>query len=369
MNQLVMDLPQLGSNSGKFIDEVLSSIRSPVIMADIEGNIFSAASVTGIVLGFTPSELKGENLSVIFTPEDLIFLYPNLLHMARKNRPFEGEIMLLRKDDSRFYAFVVLRTYIEPGLDNPIIIFCIQDIDRLKQLEKSFTRTPYEDLVNVANGIAHELRNPLTGIGGFVSRLYKSCRSNKDHDIYYEYIINNLQRIENLVKKVEYFARLPKPVFKPESIRRLVEKVLQPYIPKIRERRIDLSVEVEEITLFVDADLIIRALSALVENSLDAISDGEKRIRIYSKINTDKYKIYVADTGSGVLPDDLPYILNPFFSTKPEGAGIDLAVTKRIMDGHRGGIEVKSNQGEDTLFLLILPIERRRRIRTSRFKD
>ena len=75
------------------------------------------------------------------------------------------------------------------------------------------------------------------------------------------------------------------------------------------------------------------------------------------------------DTGSGISPGDLPYIFNPFFSTKINGAGIDLAVVKRIMDSHGGQVEVASKQGEGTTFLLLFPLERRRLTRISRLEE
>lgn len=75
------------------------------------------------------------------------------------------------------------------------------------------------------------------------------------------------------------------------------------------------------------------------------------------------------DTGSGISPGDLPYIFNPFFSTKPNGAGIDLAVVKRIMDSHGCQVEVASKQGEGTTFFLLFPLERRRLTRISRLEE
>ena len=205
-------------------------------------------------------------------------------------------------------------------------------------------------------------------IGGFANRLYKSCRANPDHDKYYDYINNNLIKIEDLVKKVEIFARLPKPCFTQESIRELIEKALRPYLQQIEERNIDLNISIDVVILFVDTGLFIRAFSILIDNALDALSEGGK-ILIHSETEHNQCKIYVTDTGSGISPEDIPYIFNPFFSTKPDGAGIDLAVVKRIMNIHGGHVAVTSKQGEGTTFSLLFPLERRRSIRISSLGD
>ncbi|MBW2168958.1 MAG: hypothetical protein JRG69_06820, partial [Deltaproteobacteria bacterium] len=77
-------------------------------------------------------------------------------------------------------------------------------------------------------------------------------------------------------------------------------------------------------------------------------------------------RLYLIDAGSGISPENLPFIFNPFFSTKADRAGIDLPVVKRIMESHGGQIEVSSKPEEGTTFVLQFPLERRRSIRISR---
>ena len=78
-----------------------------------------------------------------------------------------------------------------------------------------------------------------------------------------------------------------------------------------------------------------------------------------------QYRIQISDTGSGIQPEDLPHIYNPFFSTKADGAGIDLAIVKRIMANHGGNIDVVSRPNKETTFSLTFPLERRRAMRIS----
>jgi signal transduction histidine kinase len=285
--------------------------------------------------------------------------------MARDDKPFEGEVMLIRKNETRFLAFVAFRSHLTLDHGKSVIVISVQDIDKHKQLEKAFHGTNYEDLIKIANGIAHELRNPLMSIGGFANRIYKACKATDDQRKYYDYIINNIKRIEELIRKVELFARVPKPRLTESSIKELIEKAIQPYLKSIKEKDIDLAINIDETKLFLDAGLVISALSMLIENALDALPDGGNAL-IKSERKDNEYRIYVIDSGTGISRENLPFIFNPFFSTKADRAGIDLPVVKKIMESHGGQIEVSSKLKEGTTFVLNFPLERRRAIRISR---
>ena len=98
---------------------------------------------------------------------------------------------------------------------------------------------------------------------------------------------------------------------------------------------------------------------------MDALN-GDGGIRIEDSVNDNICEIEFSDTGPGISPEDLPFIFNPFFSTKADGAGIDLSIVKRIVESHGGNIRVQSEEGRGAIFVLRFPLERRRAIRISR---
>lgn len=350
------------------LENILEAVRQVVVITDLDGRVMVANQVVSSVFGFRPEDLAGHGLDRIFTPDDLIYLWPNILHLARSGQAFEGEAVLQRKNGEVFFSHLAVRPSSAPDQGVDLIIFCIQDIDRQKHLEQALKETRYEDLVKVANGIAHEIRNPLVGIGGFAGRLYKSCRNDLADDKYYDYIISNLKKIEGLIKKVDYLVTLPKPTLRPESLPTIVEEVTAAYRDQFEARHIDCRQDLDEIILPVDRDLVLRALSILVENALDAMGPGGS---LHFKGNPDerRYRVCLTDSGSGIAPADLPFIFNPFFSTKPTGAGIDLAAVKRIMEGHGGNVEAESALGQGTTMTLWFPMERRRQIRVVAFNQ
>ncbi len=363
-----MDLLHGCSNVERVTDEILSCFQACLVMANIGGEIIYTNPSVKKVLGFTPAELNGRNLSVFFTPEDSHCLCPNLVYMATKRHPFEGEVMLKRKNGTCFFAFIVSLTCTVRNEEETIMVMCIQDIDKLKQHEIALRQTSSGDLVMVADGIAHKLRNSLIGIGGFVNKLYKSCRTDSVHDKYYECIGENIRKVETLVEEVESFAHLPDPGFVEESIREVIESALEPYYQQMKERKVDLNLNLDQTTFFVDAGLMAKMFSILIENALEAI-DGEGSISISVETRENECKIYVRDTGCGISQEEISRIFDPFFSTKVDRVGMSLAVVKRILHLHGGKIEVASRQGWGTTILLSFPLERRRAIRVSLFES
>ncbi|MBP8645619.1 MAG: hypothetical protein KBH99_05810, partial [Syntrophobacteraceae bacterium] len=109
--------------------------------------------------------------------------------------------------------------------------------------------------------------------------------------------------------------------------------------------------------------LLERVFSILLDNSLAALPHGG-RVLVEGEADGTIFTVRFTDNGTGISPEHLPYIFNPFFSTKADGVGIDLALVKRIIEIHNGSVGVKSKVGDGTTFFLQLPLERRRPIRT-----
>ncbi len=363
-----MNLLEVCCKAPELWDEVLRCIQNALIVTDLEGLILFGSPNVEDILGFTAVELKERHFSIFVTPEDVALMYHNLFYMARREMSFEGEIMLVRKDETRFIAYITTRPCYDPHGDRTVVVISIRDIDEMKRQLRKYRDSKYEDMIKVANGIAHELRNPLVGIGGFVNRLFKALGNVSDHQAYYDHIMTNLHKIETLVRKVEFFAHLPKPALTRSSLQSVVQESLESYLPLVEKRGIEVSLAVDDIVLTIDRDLIIKVLSIMIENSLDVLARGG-RISIWTEAQDNYCVIFVADTGTGISPADLPYIFNPFFSTKASGAGIDLATVKRVVEGHGGYVDVKSQQGDGTTFSLHFPVERRRPIRIMRMGD
>jgi PAS domain S-box-containing protein len=343
-----------------FLSEFLSLLPYPALLCTPEGMIMGANSGAEATFGHSMEHFAGNELEMLFTPEDKAILYPNMLFMALSNGFLDEEIMLLRRNGSRFMAMVHMRGYEHAGQST--LLVHVRDIDHEKQMEKILQEIGYKDLLRVANGVGHEIRNPLLIIGGYLRKMYTSCKATDEDDTYYQCIVDNLKKIEVIVRKIDFFTNPPKPTFFQTSSELVVELGLESFGDELREAGIHCSTHVQPRELPMDQNLIARALSILVENALDVLPpDGE--IHISGQGDEQWYTFSVQDNGPGIPEDTLPSIFQPFFSTKPHGAGIDLAILKRIVDSHHGQVRIVSPPGQGTRFDIVLPLERRRKIR------
>ena len=357
-----MDILQAFNDHPGLLEDILTGLGQAVILIEPDGRIATVSEVVETLLGYRPEDLVGRNLSLLFLPEDQSVLYPNLLFLARSNQCFDGAGMLLRQDGSRLLANIMLRPCIGDAGKTPCAVFCFQYKKKKKKFEIAF-----DDMVKITNGIAHEIRNPLVGIGGFVKRLQKCCtqaEGDENIDQYYDYIINNVKRIENLVRKLDDLVSLPVPAYRPVSPHWAANRAMETFREDFGRRGIEFDNRMDELQIMADEELIVRMFRILFENALQALPENGF-IKIRSRVAEDYFEILVIDNGRGISAKDLPFIFIPFYGTLPTGAGIGLAIARRIMEGHGGQIAAESEEGKGAMFILRFPFERRRSIRVA----
>jgi len=180
----------------------------------------------------------------------------------------------------------------------------------------------------------------------------------------------NIKRLKTLDKEVSRlevtlndflrFVRLPKPDFQKNSLFILLNELLDFTEPESQQLNIevirDFDSDLPEID--VDAIQLKQALLNIVLNANQSMPSGGKITVSAYKIGGDRIAIDISDTGSGIPEDRINKLFNLFYSTKEDGTGIGLSITKRIIDLHNGKIEIKSKEGEGTTFSILLPIIR-----------
>lgn len=149
-------------------------------------------------------------------------------------------------------------------------------------------------------------------------------------------------------------SRIPKPNKHGTSIRELVKSTHHLMAGELSGRVIDLTMEVPDCTLNIDATLIEQVLINLITNAMQALENIESpKIEISGWLEKEVFCLVIEDNGQGIKPDKLSQIFIPFFSTKEEGSGIGLSLSRNIMHLHNGSISVKSEYGKGTSFTLV----------------
>jgi signal transduction histidine kinase len=213
-------------------------------------------------------------------------------------------------------------------------------------------------LGQLAAGIAHEIRNPLTSINILIHSLRDKPSDEERRREDLRVIEEEIHRINEIVDQFLRFAKPAPPLLQQADVLALFEETLQLLKPQIEKNRISVEKEFPSLPPTVlDREQMKQVILNLLLNALQAMPGGG-RLRLSGQVLEDNrwIQLSIQDTGVGILPEDMNKLFDPFFSTKEGGVGLGLSIAHRILDQHRGKIQAESTPGRGTLFTLWLPI-------------
>ncbi len=217
----------------------------------------------------------------------------------------------------------------------------------------------------LASTVAHEVRNPLNAIAMSAQRLRREypavadTASGPDRAEMTQLlgvVEGETQRINTIVQQFLEFARPPRIAPQPADLGAEVSALVQALRPFAASRGVALQADVEGAgTGVVDAGQLRQAVDNLVRNAIEATPEGG-RVAVVATTGSRGHSIEVRDSGTGIAADDVPRIFDLYFTTKPHGTGVGLAVTQQIVAAHGGTIEVDSAPGQGTAMTVRLPL-------------
>jgi len=239
--------------------------------------------------------------------------------------------------------------------------------DRTEQEKKNLQRQLAQAEKLAALGrftanIAHEIRNPLTSVGGFARRLDKTIPVDAKEKEYAGIIIAETTRLEKILKNILSFSREATPKFEKNDLSEVIERVLMMNEDLCRKRSIVIEKLIEDIPRFYfDKDLIIEALENIILNAVDSMPDGGALTIATEKeegVEGAHVHIKIQDTGAGISEEQTEMIFEPFFTTKvtEQGIGLGLSITKKIMETLNGTVAFQSEMGKGSVVTLSLPL-------------
>ncbi|HEX7343668.1 MAG TPA: ATP-binding protein, partial [bacterium] len=212
----------------------------------------------------------------------------------------------------------------------------------------------------VAAMVAHEIRNPLTSIGGFARAVKRDLE--KSHKIetnrrFLDIIIEEVKRLERIVTEILGFVRPVAMRFAPTNIHEVIDQTFSMMSGEIDESRVVVTRDFQPDMppIWIDADQIRQVMLNLLRNALHAMK-GEGMLSVVTEATNRAARIYVADTGEGIRADHVEKVFNAFFTTKTTGSGLGLTISMQIVKSHGGSIEVDSREGEGSTFIITLPL-------------
>jgi signal transduction histidine kinase len=214
--------------------------------------------------------------------------------------------------------------------------------------------------------ITHEIRNPLVSIGGFTRRLAKKLKDNEDKK-YVDIILSEVARLEGIIHDNLSYIKAIAPQLVETDIGGLIEEILTLYEDEFAQRhiRVERNFSPSLPRLMIDAPQIKQGVINILKNAMEAMeSGGTLFIRTYAASDA-QAAIEIGDTGPGISAKAMHNIFNPYYTTKPRGTGLGLPITNRIIQAHKGKIELRNRDEGGALFTIRLPLPESRTAKTT----
>lgn len=338
-----------------YMEGVLQNIAAGVIAINEKGVITTFNQSAERILGIRAQEAIGQAYAPFFARRKMEVMADLLDKMERqKKEEMEEQLQLEARK-----KLLTLRTAASrlQGEDHrrlgAVIVF-----DDLTELIRAQKLATWQE---VAQRIAHEIKNPLTPIQLSAERLRKKYfeRSDDFDKIFDEstrIVINEVHDLKNLVDEFSNFARMPAPRPTPQKIDPILKEVIALYQAGHRDIRITAEFDEAAPPLNLDREQIKRVFVNLFDNAVEAMDrQGSMTVSTVYDPAQQRVRIEVADEGSGVPPEDIDKLFLPYFSRKKSGTGLGLAIVNRIVLDHNGQIRVVPRQPKGTTFVVEFP--------------
>jgi len=346
-------------------EDIIQSVPSGLVTLDRTGKVLTANRMAGTIAGIAPEALVGCSWEETFT--EIEPFRRVLAHLERGTKTRRLEAKILRQGGALVPVGLSVAR-LSKGEVPMGVVGSFQDLTEIKRMEEQVRRGDRLAAAGaLAAGLAHELRNPLLSVIGSIEVLQRSLRpEGADRDLM-EIALKESDRLNNLLTEFLEFSRV-------HPVRRElcdVGEILREMVHLLSyDRRVPPGVKIlSDVTLgtlsaSLDPKQIRQALWNLCVNAAEAMPGGGRlvlgaRTRPWERedeASEQCLEIWVADTGLGISAGQIPHLFEPFYSTKPQGFGLGLAMVHRIVQEHDGRIDVQSEEGKGTTFVLMIPL-------------
>ncbi|HKQ86883.1 MAG TPA: ATP-binding protein [Candidatus Acidoferrales bacterium] len=362
INEFTMSLEKAveeGERRRKLMETILENIPTGVVSLNEAGEVVGVNSAAANILGdYARNARTLENLLGEEAARAVMHLMRRSLRMGAASREIEIAT------SGRLVRAAVTVSSLGPRRSNPGFIVAIDDLTELLRAQKA---AAWQE---VAQRIAHEIKNPLTPIQLSSQRMLRYLERHAvvrgAETTEFEamaaqcagLIEREVQTLESLVEEFSQFARFPAARLAPADMNAIVKSAVQLFEGRLDGVTMRTEYERDLPAVKADEELMRRVLANLIDNAAEAMEGATVRIlsvTTHVRSDGDAVEIVVADSGHGISPKDKERLFLPHFSTKERGTGLGLAIVSRIVAEHNGTIRVEDNQPTGTRFVIRFP--------------
>lgn len=344
------------------LEKAVENTNEAFVTIDIDHRVVFFNKAAERIFGFRREEVIGRDLDVIMAPtcsrnhREAVARY--LETRIPRRIGHDTEILATRKNGETFPANISFSVSEVEG--NTYFTGIVRDLTETKALQERIIHSErLAALGRVVAEISHEIKNPLMMIGGFARQLAREASDEK--------ALSKLNIIAGEVARLEKLLSELRDLYSPRTLDReemdineLIHDIYQLVREECRKKNIRLEVSTDAAKVFVNGDRakLEQVLLNLTKNAIEAVGD-EGRVTVSSSVNDTIVEVSISDSGCGISEKNQEKVFSPFFTTKKQGTGLGLSVSKSILESHPGcSLGFESEQGKGTTFTVKMPVSR-----------
>ncbi len=341
---------QRADNIESYNENILQCVTSGVMTFDTQCKLTTINRAAEEILSLNRDHVLSKSCRDLFDEDGITAAVHRTLE--RKVPSARMEAMLARTGGRLWlgYNTAVLTDRHDAAIG---VILSFSDLTEVKHLQEQVElRERLTALGEMSAGIAHELRNPMAVISGYLNLMSKKYDPSSQELT--RKIADEINGMNRIIGDLLTFARPASLNRVPVNVGEMIESCLASVLlAKDAEHRVTTELKIDATVVSIDEVLMRQALTNLIQNAVEAMPHGGK-LSVLCRAGYD-LNIVIHDTGAGIPADNIKKIFLPFFTTKDSGVGMGLALAHKIIASHGGRLEVESSEGQGTAFSVTLP--------------
>ncbi|MCS7460422.1 PAS domain S-box protein [Paenibacillus doosanensis] len=338
----------------EMLESLITNTSDAIDVVDLQFNVLQVNHAFEKIYGFSGEEVVGKPIRII--PDDKKEETLQLMEQLLSGQEItDFETVRLHKNGTPLHISLTISPIKNAEGDTVAIAGISRDITERKKTEELLRKSDRLSVVGqLAAGLAHEIRNPLTSLKGFL-QLMRERGPNQDH--YYEIMSAELNRINFIVSEFLIIAKPQVIQYEMYSLNQLILTVIQLLEPEATMNNVRMAVKMTDdpIMIYCSEIQMKQVFINLLKNAIEAMQAGGE-IRVEAYVERQRVHLRVVDNGAGIPHERLASLGEPFYTTKEKGTGLGLMMCFKIIEAHQGTIQINSQIHEGTEVDIALPL-------------
>ncbi|WP_458414414.1 ATP-binding protein [Schinkia sp. CFF1] len=345
-------------SKNEFLYSYFNNTSDAIVICALNGAILNVNESFEKLTGYNAIEIKNKKVTII-EKQYLDQFIKNVKEMKKTKCSKTIETVISCKDDKHCNVIVTI-TPIKNRFNKITNYICIgKDITKLKMTEEALRRTEMLSVVGqLAAGVAHEIKNPVTVLSGFV-QLMKQKDEGNSNQFYHEIMQSELNRILTITNEFLVLGKQQTFEFVEKKIQSLLKEVVLLLKAEAEKHQVNLNVITSENIppISCNPNQLKQVFINMIKNSIEAMPNGGEIMINVCRSTNNKVMIEIADKGCGMSKETLAKVGTPFYTTKENGTGLGMMVSHKIIESHNGKVDIESEINVGTKIKIQLPIK------------